>query len=123
MASERSGVTSIVQNEFPLTYYFHCAMYCLNLSAFAAVKVSAIQNVDNVARKVVTLFKTSAKKTALWKSCIKEDVSGQRETKRYLVGGAVASLNILRGLKNQPKVFLILYLYCNPSQNRSISVK
>ena len=32
------------------------------------------------------MFKTSAKKTALLKSCIKDDVSSQRETKRYLVG-------------------------------------
>ena len=53
MASERSGVTSVVQNESPLACYFHCAMHCLNLSASAAVKVSAIQNAENVARKVV----------------------------------------------------------------------
>ena len=32
------------------------------------------------------MFKTSAKKTALLKSCIKEDVSSQGETKRHLVG-------------------------------------
>ena len=61
-------------------------MHCLNLSAFAAVKVSAIQNVENVAQKVVKMLKTSAKKTALLKSCIKEDVSSQAEAKRYLVG-------------------------------------
>ena len=35
---------------------------------------------------MVKMFKTSAKKTALLKSCIKEDVSSQGETKRYLVG-------------------------------------
>ena len=52
MASEQSGVTSIVQNESSLAYYFDCAMHCLNLSASAAVKVSAIQNAENVARKV-----------------------------------------------------------------------
>ena len=86
MASERSGVTSIVQNESPLVYYFYCASHCLNLSASAAVKVSAIQNAKNVARKVVKMFKTSAKKTALLKSCFKEDVSGQGETKRCHVG-------------------------------------
>ena len=57
MASERSGVTSIVHNESPLADYFHCAMHCLNLSASAAVKVSAIQNAENVARKVVNIFK------------------------------------------------------------------
>ena len=88
MASERSGIISTVQNEFPLAYHFHCVMHCLNLSASAAVKVSAIQNQNtkNVARKVVKMFKTMAKKTALLKSCIKEDVSSQTETKRYLVG-------------------------------------
>ena len=86
ISSERSGVTSIVQNESPLAYYFYCATHCLNLSASAAVKVSAIQNAKNVERKVVKMFKTSAKKTALLKSCIKEDVSSQGETKRYLVG-------------------------------------
>ena len=64
----------------------HCAMHCLNLSASAAVKVSAMQNAENIARKVVKMFKTSAKKTALLKSCIKEDVSSQGETKRYFVG-------------------------------------
>ena len=37
----------------------------LNLSASASVKVSAIQNAENVAQKVVKMFKTSAKKTAL----------------------------------------------------------
>ena len=54
----------------------------------AAVKASVVQNAENVARKVVKMFKTIAKKTALLKSCIKEDVSsGQGETiKRYLVG-------------------------------------
>ena len=56
------------------------------MSAFAAVKVSAIQNAENVARKVVEMFKTSATKTALLKSYIIEDVSSQEETKRYLVG-------------------------------------
>ena len=86
MASKRSGVTSVVQNEFPLAYYFHCAIHCLNLSASAAVKVSAIQNAENVARKAVKMFKASAKKTALLKCCIKKDVSSQVEAKRHLVG-------------------------------------
>ena len=40
-------------------------MHCLSLSASAAVKVSAIQNAENVVRKVVKIFKTSAKKIAL----------------------------------------------------------
>ena len=35
---------------------------------------------------MVKMFKTSAKKTALLKSCIKGDVSSQGETKRYFVG-------------------------------------
>ena len=65
------------------TYYFYCAMHCLNLSASA---VSATQNAEKVARKVVKMLKTSAKKTASLKSCIKEDVSSQGDTKRYLVG-------------------------------------
>ena len=52
----------------------------------SAVKVSAIKNAKNVARKVVKMFKISAKKTALLKSCIEEDVSSQGKTKRYLVG-------------------------------------
>ena len=52
MASERSGVTSVVQNESLLAYYFHCAMHCLNLSASAAVKVVEKQNAENVLRKV-----------------------------------------------------------------------
>ena len=78
MASERSGVTSIVQNEPSLAYYFHCAMHCINLNASAAVKVSAIQYAENVARKVIKIFKTSAKKTALLKSCIQEDVEERK---------------------------------------------
>ena len=86
MASEWSGVTSIVQNESPLAYYSHCAMHCLNLSASAAVKVSTIQNTKNVAKKVVKMSTISEKKTALLKFCIKEDVSSQGETKCYLVG-------------------------------------
>ena len=65
MASEWSGVTSVVQNESLLANYFHCAMHCLNLSASAAVKVSVIQNAENVAQRVVKMFKASAKKTAL----------------------------------------------------------
>ena len=55
MASEQSGVTSIVQNESPLAYYFRCAMHSVNLSASAVVKVSAMQNAENVARKVVKM--------------------------------------------------------------------
>ena len=50
---------------------------CYALSASAALKVSTIQNAENVARKVVKMFKTSAKETACLKSCIKEDVSSQ----------------------------------------------
>ena len=60
-------------------------MHCLNLSASAAVKVSATQNAENIAQKVVKMFKTRAKKTAFLKSCT-EDVSSQGETKCYLVG-------------------------------------
>ena len=61
LASEGSGVTSVVQNESPLAYYFYCATHCLNLSASAAVKVSAIQKLKkNVARKVVKMFKISS---------------------------------------------------------------
>ena len=86
MASKRSGITSILQNKSPLVYYFHCALHCSNLSASAAVKLSATQNTENVARKMVKIFKTSAKKTAWLKSCIREDVSSQGETGRYLVG-------------------------------------
>ena len=83
MAHERSDVTLVVQNEYPSAYYFYCASHCLNLSASAAVKVSAEQNAKNVARKVVKMFKASVKKTALFKSCIKENVSSsQGETKR-----------------------------------------
>ena len=55
MASEQSGVSSIVSNESQLAYYFHCAVHCLNLSASAAVKVSAMQNAENVARKVAKM--------------------------------------------------------------------
>ena len=51
MASERSGVTSIVQNEPPLAYYFYCAVHCLNLSASAGVKASAIQNAKTLHEK------------------------------------------------------------------------
>ena len=58
VVSERSGVSSIVQNESTEAYYFHWAMHCLNLSASAAAKVSAIQNAESVARKVVEMFKT-----------------------------------------------------------------
>ena len=68
----------------PLAFHFHCALRCLNLSASAAVKVFAIQNDENVARKKIKMFETRAKKTALPKSCIKKDVSSQGETKRYL---------------------------------------
>ena len=60
-------------------------MLCLNLSVSAPVKVLAIQNAENVVRKVVKWLKTSAKKTALMKSCVKEDVSCQGETKCYFV--------------------------------------
>ena len=55
---------------FLLAYYFCCATHYLNLSASAAVKVSATQNAENVTQKVVKMFKTSAKKTALLKSSI-----------------------------------------------------
>ena len=82
----QASLQIIVQNKSPLEYYFHWAMHCLHLSTFAAVKVSAIQNAGNVARKVVKMFKTSAKKTALLKSCIEEHVSNQGETKRCFVG-------------------------------------
>ena len=62
-------------------------MHCLTLSASAAVKVSAMQNAKNVARKMLKMFWTSVKKIALLKSCAsKEILSSQRETKRYLVG-------------------------------------
>ena len=68
----------------PLAYHFYCAQRCLNLRAYAVVKAFAIQNTENVARKVVKMFETSAKKTALSNSCIKQDVSSQGKTKRYL---------------------------------------
>ena len=84
MACEWSSVSSVVRNESPLAYDFHCAMHCLNLSASAAVKASAIQNAENVARKVVKMFTASARKTALLKCCITEDVSSQEEAQRYL---------------------------------------
>ena len=61
-------------------------MLRIALIASAAVKVSTIQNVKNVERKVVKMFKTSAKKTALLKSCIKEEVSSKGKTKCYIVG-------------------------------------
>ena len=89
MASERSSVTSIVRNESPLAYHFRCAMHCLNLSASAAVKNLTKQNAENVARKVVKMFKTNAKKTALLNSCIKADVSGQGETPNVILSAYV----------------------------------
>ena len=53
-----------------------CAMHKFE-RLISAVKVSAIQNAKNAARKVVKMFKTSENKTALLKSCIKEDVPSQ----------------------------------------------
>ena len=50
-----------MRTPMPLAYHFHCALRCLILSASAAVKVFAIQNGENVARKVVKMFKTSLK--------------------------------------------------------------
>ena len=84
MASERSGVASVAQNASPLAYYFHCAVHYLNLSASAAVKVTAIQNAENVARKVVKMFEASAKKTALLKCCI-NDVSIVKEKQNVIL--------------------------------------
>ena len=55
-------------------------MRCLNLNASAAVKVTAIRNVENVARKV------EENSVVPLQSCIKKDVTSQGETKRYLVG-------------------------------------
>ena len=71
-------------------------MHCLNLSASAAVKVSTIQNAENVARKVVKMLKTSAKKTALLKSCVKEDASSIGSGS----GGALAPPLFFRGSPN-----------------------
>ena len=86
--SPENGQVSLqfVQNESPQAYYFHYAMHCLNLSASAAVEISTIQNAEHVTRNVVKMFRTCAKKTALLKFCIKEDVFSHGETIRYLVG-------------------------------------
>ena len=53
-------------------------MHCLNLSASASVKVSAMQNAESDARKVDKMW-TGEKKKAWLKSCIKEDVSSSGE--------------------------------------------
>ena len=45
-----------------------CALHCLYLSA--SVKVSLIQNAENVARNEFKMIKNSAKKTALLKSTL-----------------------------------------------------
>ena len=55
-ANSQASLQSLKTNLLsPLAYYFDCAMHCLNLSASAAVKVSAMQNAENVARKVVKM--------------------------------------------------------------------
>ena len=72
-------------------------LHCLNLSASAAVKVSAIQNAENVARKVVKMLKTSAKKTALLKSCVKEDASSIGSGSGGGRGGGLAPPLFFRG--------------------------
>ena len=61
-------------------------MHCLTLSASAAVKVSAMQNAKNVARKMLKMFWTSEENSVVEVLRIKGDLSSQRETKRYLVG-------------------------------------
>ena len=55
----------------------------------AAVKVSTIQNPENVVSKVVKMFQTSAKKTALLKSCIKEDISKVKEKQNVILSAYV----------------------------------
>ena len=53
---------SIVQNESPKIYYFHCAMHSLNLSASAPVKVSAIQNAETLHEKWLKCLRPERKK-------------------------------------------------------------
>ena len=56
----------------------------MNLSASQAVKVAAIRSAQTVVQEAASLFRTSAKKTAVLKQCI-EDADDTRITKRQLI--------------------------------------
>ena len=60
-------------------------MHYFNLSASATVKFQQYKMLKTWHEKYMVKMLTSAKKTALLKSCMKEDVSSQGETKRYHV--------------------------------------
>ena len=77
-------MTAQILQRAELADYFHCMAHWMNLSGSQAVKVAAIRSAQTVVHEAASLFRTSAKKTAVLKQCI-EDADDTRVTKRQLI--------------------------------------
>ena len=84
LASDRIGASLKFRSESNHAYYFHCAVHCLNLSAMKAVSVPAIRNAHDTIKQVVTCFKSSSKRTLLFKSIIRNE-HDTRISKKHLI--------------------------------------
>ena len=65
MSGKNRGVAKIIQNQYPLAKYVHCASHALNLCVVEACKVEAIRNMMSLLKELSMYFNTSPKRQAV----------------------------------------------------------
>ena len=56
MSGVRSDCSSIVQQQAPMSMYFHCAAHRLNLAVVSVCKIQAFKNVESYIGEIARFF-------------------------------------------------------------------
>ena len=68
MAGVANGASAIINSQYPLAMYLHCASHCLNLTVIKSLEVTSVRNMMGIIGRVYQFFAAHPKRqTALEK--------------------------------------------------------
>ena len=80
MADKNNGTAALIQRQYPLAVYTHCAAHVLNLFIVKAMSVISVQNMIGTLKEVYLFFHASPKR----QHHLEQRISGQKRKLRNL---------------------------------------
>ena len=72
MAGNNKGTAALIQQQYPLAVYTHCAAHVLNLCVVEAMNIVSVRNMLNTLKEVYLFFHGSAKRQQLLERMIND---------------------------------------------------
>ena len=72
MAGSVNSTAALIQNEYPLAIYLHCASHCLNLAVVKSCEVTSVRNMMGVVGRVHQFFPAHLKRQKAFEKAVSE---------------------------------------------------